>query len=61
MFHSFHVILQFLKYITTHLLSLNSGHVILEVHARSPTEEVYVTVSVAGIHVHENSIAPVLA
>ena len=49
------------KYVTTHLLSLNSGHVILEVHARSLTEEVYVTVSVAGIHAHENSIAPVLA
>ena len=44
-----------------HLLSLNSGHVLLEVHARSLTEEVYVTVGVAGIHVHEKIIAPVLA
>ena len=44
-----------------HLLSLNSSDVLLEVHARSLTEEVYVAVGVAGIHVHEKTIAPVLA
>jgi len=43
------------------LLSLDSSYVLLQVHNRSLTEEVYVAVGVAGIHVHEKNIAPVLA